>query len=172
MDKEEKVGGVLPKRIILVRHGESLGNVDSSIHTTTPDHKIPLTQKGIDEARLAGSSIRQFIASSSSSPDWGVYFYVSPYTRTKSTLREVAQPFSKKHVIGVREECRIREQDFGNFQDKERMDADKKTRQDFGRFFYRFPNGESGADVYDRVSSYTPNLVSLFFYNFKYYSPN
>lgn len=53
----------------------------------------------------------------------------------------------------MREECRVREQDFGNFQVEERMQAVKQTRQRFGRFFYRFPEGESAADVFDRVSS-------------------
>ena len=33
------------------------------------------------------------------------------------------------------------------------MTAIKQTREKFGRFFYRFPEGESAADVYDRVSS-------------------
>ena len=30
----------------------------------------------------------------------------------------------------------------------------KLIRPQFGRFFYRFPDGESGADVYDRVSAF------------------
>lgn len=156
MHREEKSSsssGVLPKRIIVVRHGESQGNLDPGAYTVTPDHKIPLTPQGISQAFSTGSRIRHVISSSSSSPDWRVYFYVSPYTRTRSTLRELAKSFSKKRVIGVREECRIREQDFGNFQVQERMDAIKETRQRFGRFFYRFPEGESAADVFDRVSS-------------------
>jgi hypothetical protein len=41
-------------------------------------------------------------------------------------------------------------QDFGNFQDAEGKKREKAERLRFGRFFYRFPNGESGADVYDR----------------------
>ncbi|KAK2419159.1 phosphoglycerate mutase protein AT74 [Trifolium repens] len=151
-------GGVLPKRIIVVRHGESQGNLDPGAYTTTPDYKIPLTSQGISQARLTGSQIRHLISSSSSSPDWRVYFYVSPYTRTRSTLREIARSFSKKRVIGVREECRIREQDFGNFQVQERMNAIKETRLRFGRFFYRFPEGESAADVFDRVSSFLESM--------------
>jgi broad specificity phosphatase PhoE len=55
-------------------------------------------------------------------------------------------------VIGVREESRVREQDFGNFQVQERMKIIKETRERFGRFFYRFPEGESAADVFDRIS--------------------
>ncbi|MBA0783258.1 hypothetical protein Gotri_001005, partial [Gossypium trilobum] len=81
-----------------------------------------------------------------------------PYERTRSTLREIGKSFSKKRVIGVREECRIREQDFGNFQVEERMKATKETREKFGRFFYRFPEGESAADVFDRVSSFLESL--------------
>lgn len=36
-------------------------------------------------------------------------------------------------------------QDFGNFQDMEGKEREKTERLRFGRFFYRFPNGESGA---------------------------
>ncbi|GFQ06298.1 phosphoglycerate mutase-like protein at74h [Phtheirospermum japonicum] len=34
----------------------------------------------------------------------------------------------------------------------------KETRNKFGRFFYQFPKGESGAGVYDRVSSFLESL--------------
>ncbi|XVF06160.1 hypothetical protein REPUB_Repub06bG0023600 [Reevesia pubescens] len=149
---------LLPKRIILVRHGESEGNLDTSAYSTTPDYKISLTQQGRAQARLAGSHLRDIISSHGSCLDWRVYFYVSPYERTRSTLREIGKSFSKKRVIGVREECRIREQDFGNFQVEERMKATKETREKFGRFFYRFPEGESAADVFDRVSSFLESL--------------
>ncbi|KAL0719921.1 hypothetical protein Bca4012_069245 [Brassica carinata] len=151
---------LLPKRIILVRHGESEGNLDTSAYTTTPDHKIQLTDSGLLQAREAGARLRSLLSSSSdpSSPEWRVYFYVSPYDRTRSTLREIGRSFSRRRVIGVREECRIREQDFGNFQVKERMRATKKVRERFGRFFYRFPEGESAADVFDRVSSFLESL--------------
>ncbi|KAJ0464496.1 putative phosphoserine phosphatase [Helianthus annuus] len=154
-------GGVdrLPKRIILVRHGESEGNRDGSTYSTVPDHQIALTPQGISQARLAGTQIRQVVSGSDSLPDtWKVYFYVSPYTRTRSSLREIARSFPRKCVIGVREECRIREQDFGNFQITEEMKVIKDVRQRFGRFFYRFPEGESAADVYDRVSSFLESL--------------
>lgn len=151
-----------PKRIILVRHGESQGNIDTKAYSTTPDHRIPLTTDGITQARHAGDSIRQLLDSSSFSEGgaaaWRVYFYVSPYERTRSTLREIGRSFPRKRVIGVREECRIREQDFGNFQVEERMNAIKIAREKFGRFFYRFPEGESAADVFDRVSSFMESL--------------
>lgn len=153
----------LPKRIIVVRHGESQGNLDGSAYTTIPDHKIRLTEQGLAQAKLAGEKIRLLISgdegkSKSNNNVNKVYFYVSPYERTRSTLREIGRSFSRKRIIGVREECRVREQDFGNFQVAERMKAIKETREKFGRFFYRFPEGESAADVYDRVSSFLESL--------------
>ena len=47
------------------------------------------------------------------------------------------------------------QQDFGNFQDTELIQRAKQDRKDFGRFFYRFPDGESGADVFDRIAAFT-----------------
>lgn len=32
------------------------------------------------------------------------------------------------------------------------MKIQKAARKRYGRFFYRFPNGESAADVYDRIT--------------------
>ncbi|XP_077219181.1 phosphoglycerate mutase-like protein AT74 [Tasmannia lanceolata] len=146
---------LLPKRIILARHGESQGNLDNSAYTTTPDYRIPLTPLGLQQARLAGQGIRNVV---SNCPNWKLYFYVSPYQRTRSTLCEIGKSFSRRRIIGVREECRIREQDFGNFQVEERMKVIKETRERFGRFFFRFPEGESAADVFDRVSSFLESL--------------
>ncbi|XP_062002700.1 phosphoglycerate mutase-like protein AT74 [Rosa rugosa] len=150
----------LPKRIILMRHAESQGNLDMAAYTTTPDNKIPLTEQGLAQAQLAGAQLRRVVSADNDSnhPEWRVYFYVSPYERTRSTLSQIGRSFSRTRVIGVREECRIREQDFGNFQVEERMKAIKQTREKFGRFFYRFPEGESAADVYDRVSSFLESL--------------
>ena len=46
----------------------------------------------------------------------------------------------------------------GNFQDLTKRDTVVAERQKIGRFFYRFKDGESGADVYDRVSSFMDSL--------------
>lgn len=46
----------------------------------------------------------------------------------------------------------------GNFQYPEMEEQIRQQRKTVGRFFYRFPSGESGADVYDRVSSFIESL--------------
>ena len=40
-----------PRRIILLRHGQSLGNVDESAYVTTADWRIPLTDLGQKQAQ-------------------------------------------------------------------------------------------------------------------------
>ncbi|XP_057812022.1 phosphoglycerate mutase-like protein AT74H [Salvia miltiorrhiza] len=140
----------LPKRIILVRHGESNDNDDG------PSHSTPLSRRGAEQARRAGTRIRDLLDQSCSS--WKIYVYVSPYECTRSTLREMGRAFPASRLIGVREECRVREQDFGNFQDPQKMRQLKEIRNKFGRFFFRFPEGESGADVFDRVSSFLESM--------------
>lgn len=159
---EEEFVRKLPRRIILVRHGESEGNLDDLMYTRTPDHQIDLTAEGVRQAEECGRNIRKIIENGNggSTPlqDWRVYFYVSPYKRTLHSLKGIGRAFEREHIIGVREEVRLREQDFGNFQEEERMKIIKETRQRFGRFFYRFPEGESAADVFDRVSSFLESL--------------
>jgi broad specificity phosphatase PhoE len=48
----------------------------------------------------------------------------------------------------------LREQEFGNYPDLSRMDKIDRERKEYGIFFYRIPNGESGADVYDRCTMF------------------
>lgn len=66
--------------------------------------------------------------------------------------------FDPESVIGVQEEVQLREQDFGNFQDAEGKKKEKADRLRFGRFYYRFPDGESGADVYDRLTIFEDHV--------------
>ena len=131
------------KRIILIRHGESEGNVDESAYVNTADWQIRLTQKGKDQAHYAGKKLRELLKD-----DESIFFYVSPYKRTIETLEQIQSHFSKNQIWGVREEPRIAEQQFGNFQNVDEVRKAKTERKKFGRFFFRFPNGESGLDVY------------------------
>ncbi|KAH7550238.1 hypothetical protein JRO89_XS13G0159100 [Xanthoceras sorbifolium] len=145
-----------PRRIILVRHGQSEGNLDESVYTRIPDPKIALTEKGKAEAEACGTRIREMIEKDGD--NWKVYFYVSPYRRTLETLQHLGRAFERERIGGMIKEPRLREQDFGNFQDRERMRVEKAVRMLYGRFFYRFPNGESAADVYDRITGFRETL--------------
>ena len=142
-----------PKRLILVRHGESQGNVDQTIYASVPDHALHLTERGWTQALCAGKELRRILG------DERTVWYVSPYVRTRETLHAIAQAFGGLDALHWKEDPRIREQDFGNYQNPERMAVQKEERWAFGQFYYRFPDGgESCADVYDRVSSFMESL--------------
>ncbi|EXJ87693.1 hypothetical protein A1O1_04618 [Capronia coronata CBS 617.96] len=158
---------VKPRLIIIIRHAQSEGNRDKTIHQTTPDHKVGLTPEGHRQALEAGQKLRDLLRN-----DDTVHFFISPYRRTRETTegilngltanQPVASPFQRSH-IKVYEEPRLREQDFGNFQPgTEEVERLWRERAEYGHFFYRIPNGESGADVYDRVSSFNGSLWRRF----------
>lgn len=54
-----------PKRLILVRHGESEGNIDQGLYCHVPDNAMHLTQLGFEQAVAAGKSLKQIIGNES-----------------------------------------------------------------------------------------------------------
>jgi broad specificity phosphatase PhoE len=142
-----------PRRIVLVRHGESEGNADDTVYERVPDHALRLTETGRRQSVEAGKRLRAMFA------DERVSVYVSPYRRTHQTLELIGLDPSRTRV---REEPRLREQDWGNWQDREDVRKQKAYRDAYGHFFYRFAQGESGADVYDRVDAFLESLWRSF----------
>lgn len=142
-----------PRRIILVRHGESTGNVDDTVYEREPDHALALTERGWRQAEETGKQLREELGRER------VSVYVSPYRRTHETLRAF---HLDPELIRVREEPRLREQDWGNWQDRDDVRLQKSYRDAYGHFFYRFAQGESGADVYDRVGNFLESLYRSF----------
>ncbi|MFI0507926.1 histidine phosphatase family protein [Streptomyces albogriseolus] len=142
-----------PRRIVLVRHGESTGNVDDTVYERVPDHALGLTERGRKQAEATGGRLRGLFGQER------VSVYVSPYRRTLETLNAL---HLDPDLIRVREEPRLREQDWGNWQDREDVRLQKAYRDAYGHFFYRFAQGESGADVYDRVGGFLESLFRSF----------
>jgi broad specificity phosphatase PhoE len=148
---------ILPRRIILVRHAESEGNVNDLAYTYLPDPRVPLTDHGWEQAVEAGEELRKVMEADGT--PYNVTFLCSPYLRSRETYEGIVRAFPADVLSGAYEDVQLREQDFGNFQDAEGKQREKADRVRFGRFFYRFPNGESGADVYDRMTLFEDHLV-------------
>ena len=171
---------IMPHKLILIRHGQSMGNIDETMYSTTPDNAIPLTKLGWQQARAAGQRLKQVLNGSGD-----VHFIVSPYVRTVETFHGIVSAWSDpekdfnhlqdplerrkawygelvKQGLSWSEDPRIREQDFGNLQDPVKIKAAKKERNQFGAFYYRFAHGESGADVFDRISTFLDSLWRSF----------
>ena len=109
----------LPKRIILLRHGESLGNVDETAYANIPDWKIPLTRRGERQALRAAQDLRNLLTHQEDHIQESLFTYSSPYKRTTETWEIMEDYLAKEgtvELIGTRQEPRIAEQQFGNFQ--------------------------------------------------------
>ena len=140
-----------PKRIILVRHAESNGNVDKTIYAHTPDYKVELTSCGIDQSRHAGAKIASLIGEET------LYAYHSPWVRTRQTFQGIQESLTD-NIARVIEDPRLREQDWGHYKELDFLKAENKQRNQYGKFYFRLQDGESGADVYDRISTFMETL--------------
>jgi broad specificity phosphatase PhoE len=172
---------IMPQKLILLRHGQSMGNIDEQFYSTTPDNAMPLTELGWEQARTAGKHLKEQLLGDANN----VHFIISPYVRTVETFHGIVSAwcdpekefghivdrkarlkawYSRLLELGLswREDPRIREQDFGNYQKPSVVDQCKKERAQFGAFYFRFPNGESGADVFDRISTFLDSLWRSF----------
>ena len=172
---------IMPRRLVMIRHGQSEGNVNESLYTKVPDSNIRLTKLGWNQAKLSGQILRKNVLRQKNAT---VHFIVSPYIRCMETFHGLASawcdPNEFSHIqdekarirawygkladMGVtfNEDPRIREQDFGNYQDTEAIKKAKAERHKFGIFYYRFPNGESASDVFDRISTFLDSLWRSF----------
>jgi broad specificity phosphatase PhoE len=149
-------------RILLVRHGESLGNVDPEIHRDVADHAIPLSDRGQSQAREAGRHLDTYFTELWGSPEQSprVRLWVSPYQRTRETADGIFDSAGawiddrKEHIL-------LCEQQFGLFDGipdeelpelypAEHAHYDKLCRFE-GKFWARMPLGESRFDVAMRV---------------------
>jgi 2,3-bisphosphoglycerate-dependent phosphoglycerate mutase len=150
-------------RILLVRHGESMGNVDKAVHEQMADHAIPLSPRGRSQALEAGERIRQFyegLPGALRPTREQVRLWTSPYRRTRETADGIEE--GAVGCIGDRREhILLCEQQFGLFDgipDEElarRFPEEhahyRKAEQFEGRFWARMPLGESRFDVATRI---------------------
>lgn len=73
---------VRPRRIVLVRHGESMGNADDTVYEREPDHALALTERGWRQAEETGKRLREVFGKEQ------VSVYVSPtVARTRPCAR-------------------------------------------------------------------------------------
>ena len=140
-----------PKRIILIRHGESEGNIDKAMYNQKPDYALLLTEKGKQQAAAAGIALKELVK------DERLCFYVSPLFRTRQTFQQITKVFPEENY-SFREEPRLREQEWGHLRSLEECNEVEKQRDAYGTFYFRIPDGESAADVYDRVSDFFNTL--------------
>ena len=122
------------KRIILIRHGQSLGNVNKEIYKTRPDYSLPLTDEGQSQAHDAGQALAKLCKNET------VKFYYSPFWRTRQTYQIIDQYFDNTKVGKPYEDPRIREQEWGHKRGVEYNENLENERDAYGHFYWLFQN--------------------------------
>jgi broad specificity phosphatase PhoE len=145
--------------VLLVRHGESEGNKNRSIHKTTPDHAIPLSDLGKKQARNAGKIISSFLRLHLVKGK-RCRLWTSPYTRTRETANCIMET-AGEYIIDMKEHILLCEQQFGLFDGLSNEELQTIYPREYafydkcekfeGRFWARMPLGESRFDVATRV---------------------
>jgi len=147
-------------RILLVRHGESMGNVDPLIHATTADHAVPLSPTGADQAREAGRALAAYYQRELGDERPHVRMWVSPYKRTRQTADALMETAGSCITDRV-EHILLCEQQFGLFDGVPEPELPDRFPAEFnyydmqcrfgGKFWARMPQGESRFDVAQRI---------------------
>jgi broad specificity phosphatase PhoE len=148
------------RSVLLIRHARSTANDDPAVYRSTPDHAIPLVRPNDDPAALAaGDRLRAMALDARQVCAW-----YSPYLRCQQTMGLVLDRAFGDRADSVRrrESFLLREQEFGDWDslsdeeiathDPERFARRKRMLDAFGRFYFRYPNGESRADVVARLT--------------------
>ncbi|KAJ4462929.1 putative phosphoglycerate-bisphosphoglycerate mutase [Paratrimastix pyriformis] len=151
--KQKQLIARMPKRLILIKHGQSIVSHSPEVCSTVPDNQIPLDESGVAQAREAGRKLRELCGNEKT------LFLVSPFLRTQQTYRALAESFDPA-MVHMQEEPRIREQECGNLQntDPTAVGTTEHLRTYCGPFYFRFSSGESGGDAFDRTAAFLESL--------------
>jgi broad specificity phosphatase PhoE len=156
-----------PKRLIIVRHGQSehnkiLDDINEGFSTKSlqklskiRDADLELTDLGKEQALKTGKYFKK------RGEKFDIVFY-SPYKRTCETKNKIIEGYSKK--IESYEDIRIREREYGRLhflneeQIKKQFPYEHNARILEGEFYYRLLGGENYPDVGMRVMSFLDML--------------
>ncbi len=153
-----------PASIVLVRHGESVGNLADAearrqdaerLDLTARDADVELSETGQKQAESLGRHV-----SGLADQERPTLIVSSPYERATSTAGRALEHVGLDIVLDER----LRERDLGQLdgltgrgiRHLHAGEADRRSR--VGKFYYQPPGGESWADVVLRVRSLLADL--------------
>ena len=150
-----------PRRLVLVRHGQSLGNVADAearkaghgrLALDYRDADTPLSDLGTEQATALGAHLARL--PEAHRPE---VILSSPYARARGTAETALREAGLDHSLVLDE--RLRERDLGIFDGltgdgiRAEYPEEAERRTKVGKFYYRPPGGESWCDVALRVRS-------------------
>ena len=151
-----------PKRIVVVRHGQSEQNLaldllDDALlvkQKNTRDADVTLTPLGIEQAKMTGKFL--------STTDPFDICFSSPYVRTMQTAEKIAENIG--YDLKIRQDERLIEKEFGALHGHSREEIERIFPGEFerrkleGKYYFRPIGGESYLDVRIRNHSFLGKL--------------
>lgn len=156
------------RQLILVRHGQSVGNVAAEaadrdhldrIAVPARDPDVVLSDTGEGQARAVGRWLSELPDDQRPEIVW-----TSPYRRARQTA-EIALDVVDAH-LDFRVDERLRDRDMGITDQltsagiRAKYPEEAERRAWIGKFYYRPPGGESWADVAQRVRGVLTDLAN------------
>lgn len=155
------------QQVILVRHGQSEGNVAAEaaqrdglerIDVPARDPDVELSETGREQAAAVGRWLSEL-----ADDDRPGIVWTSPYRRARQT-GEIALETAEM-PLDFRADERLRDRDMGitdmltGAGIRKRYPEEAERREWIGKFYYRPPGGESWADVAGRVRAVLSDLA-------------
>ncbi|HWG95588.1 MAG TPA: 2,3-bisphosphoglycerate-dependent phosphoglycerate mutase [Nitrospira sp.] len=138
-------------QLVLLRHGESQWNLENRF---TGWVDVPLSAKGVEEAKQAGEKLRGFAFDRA---------FSSVLTRANETLRIVLEVLGQTH-IPIEKDKALNERMYGDLQGLNKAETAKKYGDAQVKIWRRSydvkpPGGESLKDTAERALPYYQNMI-------------
>jgi broad specificity phosphatase PhoE len=161
----DRKDAVVVEELVLVRHGESMGNIAAAAARASGAEQIDIGQRdpdvslspvGLAQAHALGAGLAAYLSGS-------VAVWSSPYERALQTARVALELAGSPLPIAVDE--RLRDRELGVLDllttagVARRFPLEAQRRQWWGKFYHRPPGGESWADVVLRLRSFLLDLA-------------
>ena len=159
------INNAKPDDIILfvLRHGESLGQIDRTAYQSIGDYYLPLTERGVQQAEASGFILDSLIDRTKLKD---VRIISSKGRRSAFTAHEIFDVMRPDHYVSFEYDTDLDKQKFGKF-DGLFSSAERKAKcpeefakfelqlqQEHGAFYARPPEGESIGDVQKRLRGF------------------
>jgi broad specificity phosphatase PhoE len=153
-----------PAQLVLVRHGESVGNLADADARQRGAERLDLTARDADvelsdNGRQQAQALRKWLAEAEESERPTVVLS-SPYRRAAETAETALGDLGVEVIVDER----LRERDLGVFDGltgagiRAAYPDETERRKKLGKFYYQPPSGESWADVVLRIRTLLADL--------------
>jgi broad specificity phosphatase PhoE len=142
------------KNIFVMRHAESLEDIDKTAYERLADENMPLSDLGVKQAEAFALSFGGLLPEGSR-----LCIYTSSSTRVCQTAEIIDKSLSMRISIIRETDLRLRKQNWGDVTIHNRTEIERE-RYRIGMLRYKFPGGESGNELLERLTVFSQDLLA------------